>query len=154
MTGTTMLLGAGLLLMATGTAEARSAAPPDSMPLSQIIKNVEGRNVGVITDIEFDDGLWEVDVHQDTAETTLYLDPATGQAKRQERGRDVEDELPPRDGKPLSELIKSIEDQKAGVITDVEFDDGFWEVTVRKDGKKVKMDIDPKTGERREGARG
>jgi len=29
----------------------------------------------------------------------------------------------------------------------VEFDDGFWEVTVSKDGRKMKMDLDPRSGQ-------
>jgi hypothetical protein len=35
--------------------------------------------------------------------------------------------------------------------TEIEFDDGSWEVEVRKDGKKLKLDIDPKTGKSRAG---
>ena len=36
--------------------------------------------------------------------------------------------VPPKDGKPLSQIIKSVEAQKAGIISEVEFDDGFWEL--------------------------
>jgi uncharacterized membrane protein YkoI len=57
--------------------------------------------------------------------------------------------LPPDDARPLAEIIKSVEDQKLGTVTEVDYDDGFWEVEVRKDGTKTKLDIDPRTGERR-----
>jgi uncharacterized membrane protein YkoI len=57
--------------------------------------------------------------------------------------------LPPHDARPLAEIIKSVEDQKLGTVTEVDYDDGFWEVEVRKGGTKTKLDIDPRTGETR-----
>lgn len=117
-------------------------------PLSAIIKSVEDQKVGVITSVEFDDGFWEVDVHKDNASTEIYLDPQSG-AEQRRRPDGPDGELPPAAAKPLSVIIKALEDQKVGGITSVEFDDGFWEVKVRKDGTRTKFDIDPRTGERR-----
>jgi hypothetical protein len=45
--------------------------------------------------------------------------------------------------------VAALEAQKVGVITEVEFDDGFREVKLRRDGVKQKIDIVPQTGERR-----
>jgi hypothetical protein len=138
----------GLLLLATVAAQARDLPPTDSKPLSAIILSVEAQNLGVITEVEFDDGLWEVTVRKGRVSLQLYLDPRSGTERR--RRTDASDgPLPPRNAKPLSEIVRSLETQNLGVITDIEFDDGYWEVEFRKEGQKVKMDFHPRTGKPR-----
>jgi hypothetical protein len=144
-----MVLGGGMLLAALATARAGEVPPGGSQPLSEVIKSVEAQKSGVITEVDFDDGFWQVEIHKGGKEVTLYLDPKTGKTDRRVANTDVHEELPPGDGKPLSEIIKGVEDQKLGVITEVEFDNGFWEVEVRKDGKKSRLKVHPKTGEQR-----
>lgn len=147
MKGTLRLLASGLLLAACPTVLTAEAPPQDAKPLSEIIKAVEGQQMGVIFEIEFDDGLWEVEVYKGNKETTLYLDPKTGQERRRTQDDDRPDDLPPQNSKPLSEILKSVEGQSGAVVTDVEFDDGYWEVTVRKDGRKTELNLDPRTGQ-------
>lgn len=145
---TSFLSGLCLLLATISIAGAGDLPPPGSKPLSAILKSVEGQDLGVITSAEFDDGWWEVKVCKGPACHKLYIDPESGEEKRRrEAGSD--NELPPANAKPLSAIAQSIEDSKAGVITEVEFDDGFWEVELRNDGRKSKLDIDPRTGETR-----
>jgi len=147
MKGTLLMLASGLLVAAGATVLTAQATPQDAKPLSEIIKAVEGKQAGVIFEIELDDGMWEVEVYKNNQETKFYLDPKTGQEKRQTKSNDRPDELPPQNGKALSEIIKSIENETSGMVTDVEFDDGYWEVTIRKDGRKMKMDLDPRSGQ-------
>lgn len=51
-----------------------------------------------------------------------------------------------QDAKPLSEVIRSVEDQQLGPITGVDFERGRWEVEVFKDGRKTTLYLDPATG--------
>jgi uncharacterized membrane protein YkoI len=146
MKGTVRLLAAGLLL-AGATVVMAGMPPKDSKPLSEILKMVEGQKAGVIFEAEFDHGLWEVEVYKNNTEITFYLDPKSGKESRRSESNDRPSELPPQDGKPLSEIVKAVESETGGVVTDVEFDDGFWEVTVSKDGRKMKMDLDPRSGQ-------
>jgi len=141
-----MLFGAGLLLMTLAAAQAGGLPPRDAKPLSQIIRSVEDQQAGVITEAAFDDGFWEVEAHEGAKETTLYLDPTTGEVTRQQAAAEPHAALPPKGGKPLSEIVKSVEDRQAGAITGIAFEDGFWEVTIRAGAKKTQMDIDPKSG--------
>jgi len=46
----------------------------------------------------------------------------------------------------ISTIVESVEDRGVWIITEVAFDDGFWEVELRKDGRKIKLAIDPGTG--------
>lgn len=54
--------------------------PPNAKPLSIIIKAVEDRNMGTITEVEFDDGKWEIEVHQAGGkEKEIHVDAISGQ---------------------------------------------------------------------------
>jgi len=58
------------------------------------------------------------------------------------------DETPPANAKPLSEVIKALEDQGYRKITEVEFEDGVWEIEVHEtDGKEIKLKVNPVSGE-------
>jgi hypothetical protein len=48
------------------------------------------------------------------------------------------DEQPPSNAKPLSTVIKSLEDQGMKTITEVSFDDGKWKIEVHQAGGKEK----------------
>jgi hypothetical protein len=110
MNGTnTIKLGAALFLSAITAVQAGDAPPRESKPVSEIIKSVEGQNAGTITDVESDDGLWEVEVYKDGKASTLYLDPKTGQLNHRRDGTEVHEDRPPGDGKSLSEIAKFIE---------------------------------------------
>ena len=56
------------------------------------------------------------------------------------------EELPPANAKPLSAIIKSLEDTGAKQIEQVEFEHGVWEVEVHRDGREIKLHIDPVSG--------
>jgi len=54
------------------------------------------------------------------------------------------EEMPPANAKPLSTIIKSLEDQGYKNIEKVGFDDGVWEVEVHQaGGKEVEFHVDP-----------
>jgi len=141
-----ILLVVSLLLAPLSVAWA-GEVPPGSKPLSEILESVEEQKLGVITEAEFDDGLWEVKVCDAGACQKLYITPKSGEETH--RSKTDSDEMPPVSAMPLSTIIKSVEARGLGIITEVEFDDGFWEVELRKDGRKSELAIDPKSGETR-----
>ena len=57
------------------------------------------------------------------------------------------DELPPTSAKPLSEIIKTVEDKGYKTITDVQFDNGVWKIEVHQpDDNEVHINVDPANG--------
>ena len=54
---------------------------------------------------------------------------------------------PPADAKPLSEIVKSLEDAGFAPIVEVEFRAGRWHVEAFKDGQKRDLRVHPVTGE-------
>lgn len=142
----TMLSVVGLLASLAGVAQG-DVPPEGSKPLSAILKSIEAGPFGRISEIEFDDGLWEAKVCGADGCVKLYLDPRTGQEQR--RRKIGPQELPPEGSKPISGIVASLEARELGTITEVEFEEGSWEVKLRKDGRKVKLLIDPATGQQR-----
>jgi uncharacterized membrane protein YkoI len=58
------------------------------------------------------------------------------------------DETPPANAKPLSAIIKTVEDRHYGTITEVGFDDGKWEIEVHQAGGKEKeIHVDAVSGQ-------
>jgi hypothetical protein len=56
-------------------------------------------------------------------------------------------EIPPEGSLPLSEIVASIEMAGHTAITEVEFEDGVWEVDFMVGGEAYELEIDPMTGE-------
>ena len=58
------------------------------------------------------------------------------------------DESPPPNAKPLSEIVKALEDHGYKVITEIEFEDGKWEIEVHQvNGKELELHVDPISGQ-------
>jgi hypothetical protein len=139
------------LIALSVAAAARAELPPaGAQPVSAIVKAVEARGLGTITAVEFDDGLWEVRIRDGATGLVLYVDPMNGEEKRRRRSS-PDDERPPPNAKPLSEVLLSLERGRFGIIFEVEFDDGYWEVEARpaKGEPKKKVKIHPVSGEPR-----
>jgi hypothetical protein len=57
------------------------------------------------------------------------------------------DELPPANAKPLSEIVRGVEEKGYKLITEAEFDDGVWKIEVHQpDGKEIHIKVDPVSG--------
>jgi len=136
-----------LYFVGLGIALANDIPPTDGQPLSKILYALESREGAVITEVEFDDGKWEIKILRMGSFEELYINPKTGATEKRETLRSSIRKLPPDNAKPLSAIVQAVENRGIGAITEIEFDDGVWEVEFRRDGKKVEMDIDPITGE-------
>ena len=58
------------------------------------------------------------------------------------------DERPPAGAKPLSDIIRVLEEQGLGGITEIAFNDGVWKIEVHQpDGSEVDLRVDPINGQ-------
>lgn len=54
---------------------------------------------------------------------------------------------PPANARPLSEIIKGVEEAGYKTIVELEFEDGVYEIeTLDAQGKEVKLKVDPVSG--------
>jgi hypothetical protein len=77
----------GVVELVTGAAGwfSDEQPPAGAKPLSEIIKALEDQNIGVITEVELDGGVWKIEVHHpDGSESDLKVDPISGQIRSRE----------------------------------------------------------------------
>jgi uncharacterized membrane protein YkoI len=53
---------------------------------------------------------------------------------------------PPANGKPLAEIVETLEKQGYGPFSEISFDDGYWEIEVYKQNEPYELAVDPSTG--------
>lgn len=56
--------------------------PANALKLSEIISALEQQGFHPVTDVEFDDGVWEIDAYRGREKRELHVDPKTGQILR------------------------------------------------------------------------
>ena len=54
---------------------------------------------------------------------------------------------PPAAGKTAAQIAAAIEARKLGTISEIEFDDPVWGITVHGSGVRAKLYVDPASGE-------
>jgi hypothetical protein len=121
--------------------------PADARPASEVARAVSAMNVGEILELEFDDNHWEAKTHQDGRELELRLDRiALKETARSEKS--VSARVQPITGeKSLADLLAAAESKLPGPISEVEFENGRWEIDFWDNDKESKGWIDPKSGE-------
>ena len=135
-------LAAGLLLLGAGTLavitviRTMDLPPSDGQSLTAIVGSVEQKKLGAIRSVEYErewwqaSGWWEITACKESC-FKLYFDPKTGEETRRSSD-ELEDELPPANMQGPSVIAKHFEDRKLGFITEIEFENGAWQVKFRE----------------------
>ncbi len=79
-----ILLVSTLLATTLGfSAVANDDIPPTgSLKLSEVIQKLELEGFHPVVDVEFDDGVWEIDAYRGREKRELHVDPKTGKILR------------------------------------------------------------------------
>jgi hypothetical protein len=137
------------VLLAFAPSEAGDVPDKGAKPLAEIVKTLEDRKLGTVTEMEFDDGKWEGKVCKapDTC-LSLKMDALTGVETDRKTEKSKED-APPAESAALSGILQGMVTNGLGTPIDVEWEsEGYWEVEVLAEGKNKKktLKIDPVTG--------
>ena len=80
--------------------------------------------------------------------TFVFAVAALGATAIAARADWFKDEAPPANAKPLSAIIKTVEDHGYKVITEVDFESGKWEIEVHQPGgKELELHVDAISGQ-------
>lgn len=78
-----LILGSFLLTSASFLAMADDdRVPADALKLSEVIQQLEQQGFHPVVDVEFDDGVWEIDAYRGKEKRELHVDPRTGKILR------------------------------------------------------------------------
>lgn len=136
------------LALAASAAFAGGVPPSGSKPLSQILEAAEASHAGVVVSAEFDDGRWEVISCNEKGRSCreIHLDPKSAKVLRNRRESSF-DAPPPAGSLTAAQIASQFEEKQPGAISEIEFDDPVWEVTVGSGTSRAKFDVDPASGE-------
>ncbi|GLF94714.1 PepSY domain-containing protein [Streptomyces yaizuensis] len=162
-TAVAALLTGGAVTAVTAAADDKPSKISSSTAVSTALKEQSG----VVESVSLDDGAWEVEIADakgasgadgaDDADREVRVDAESGKVLGAERDdaddddrddRDDRDDVPVRDAKvDAKQAGAAAVDFRAGTVTDIEFDDGHWEVEIHaKDGAEHEVRVDAVTG--------
>jgi hypothetical protein len=124
------------------TKEAAAKLPADAMPLSSVLRAVEGAGYSPVVEVEFEKEQWEIKAYRDAQLVQLKVGLQTGE---------ILSNPAPKLERPLSEIVKSLEDQGFGPILDIEPDQvgsgvTAWNIEAIKDKSEVTVRVDSASG--------
>ncbi len=126
-----------------GPAKKAVILPASALPLSAVLKAVESANYSPIVEVEFEKDHWEVKAFSDGKLLQFKVDLFTGA---------ILPSPPPRLEKPLSAVVKSLEDQGYGPILEIERGSeggeagAAWEVAGYKGSSEVTLSVESASG--------
>lgn len=117
----------------------------EDKPVVEIVQQLEKQGYGPFSEVDFDDGNWEVEVYKDDKAYELTVDGRSGEILSEHRDDDAS--RPPRDAQPLSKILQALAKADYTRIHDVTFERRYWEVEAFRQGDKYELHVDPTTGE-------
>lgn len=119
--------------------------PADAKPIVEIVEQLEQQGYGPFSELDFDDGQWEVEVYRNDTAYELAVDEHTGKILSEHR--DDAEPRPPRDAQPLSQILRKITKSGYANIEDISFERRYWEIEALREDGKHELHVEPSTGE-------
>jgi hypothetical protein len=118
----------------------RISLAPKPLALSQLGRELERAGYEGVYEAEWTDGLWQFLAMGGGDLEVITLDPYTGQLLSRES-------LRPAPEMSFSTVINRIEKEGYTMISDVEFEDGVWEIEATKDGETAELVVEFVSGQ-------
>jgi uncharacterized membrane protein YkoI len=141
------LIGIGLLfgtLAALPLASADERPPAEGTPLLKVLEILDDKGYGPVTEISFDDGVWEAEAYKGDAAFEVSVDPSNGEIVSEHR--DDGDPKPPTGTLPLAKVIAALEKAGYADLNDISFERKSWEVEATRENQKRELRVDAKDG--------
>lgn len=117
----------------------------DAKRMVEIVEQLEKQGYGPFSEVDFDDGHWEVEVYKNEAVYELVVDRRSGTILAEHL--DDSSARPPREAQPLSQILRGLSKAGYADIHEVSFEHRYWEIEAfRKDGQH-ELHVQPSTGE-------
>jgi hypothetical protein len=139
------ILGMGSVLsLVTGLAVAGGLPPQDAKPLSEVLAAVETHGISAISDVSFDDGVWEIEGYRGQQPVELHVHPQSLAIISEHP--DEPHERPSAGGLSAAAVAKHLEQAGYGPILDLEWDHTQWDAEAMNQNGRRDLKISPQTG--------
>ena len=134
-----------ILLVAVVSSVALASPTKNStaLPLSEILGKLDAKYVAV-SEVSFDDGVWEIEAERDQQSVEVRIGPASG-AFLSERP-DGPHLAPPPDALPLTKVVRQLEETGYGLIREIDLKGAVWDVETSRNGSPRELTVDVRTG--------
>jgi len=140
------IIGKAIVLAAAigSVAIAAEILPAKALPLSTILETLEKGGLTGITDVDYDDGVWEVEGFRGTNAVEAHVDPLTGKVLY-EKPEHITSRLP-SNAKPASAIAKQLEAAGYAPIMEMDWEVNVWEIEAINAQGRRKLHVAPDTG--------
>ena len=140
------MLQTGVMLAAAMASVGLGANLPvnGAKPLSEVLVTLDKGGLRSVTEVSFDDGVWEVEGIRDGRPVELHIDPLT--CKIINERADEAHPVIPGEGKSLIEICKAVEDAGYSPVTEAEYEPTGWEIETLHNGAARQLVVDGRTG--------
>lgn len=139
------LLIAGITaILPAALAIAGEYPPTSAKSLSTVLTALEAAGLQDITEVDFDDGRWEIEAVRKGLAVQVLVDPRTAQIVHEERD-DHFGELP-KSLMKLSTVVKQLEDAGYQSITEIDLEGAGLEIDAVRAGTRYELRVDARTG--------
>ena len=125
-------------------ASADERPPADGTRLVDVLEILDDKGFGPVTEISFDDGVWEAEAYKGDTAFEVSVDPRNGEIISEHR--DDGDPQPPTDSMPLAKVIAALEKAGYANVNDISFERRSWEVEATRDDQKRELRVDAQDG--------
>lgn len=140
------MLQTGIVLAAAMASVGLGVDVPASgaKPLSEILGTLDKGGLRSVTEVSFDNGVWEVEGIRDGRPVELHIDPLTSQIIN-ERADEAHPAIP-GDGKSLIAICQAVEEAGYSPVTEAEYEPAGWEIETLHKGTPRQLVVDLRTG--------
>jgi len=117
----------------------------DDKPIVEIVEQLEQQGYGPFSELDCDEGRWEVEVYKNDTAYELLIDGRSGEIRSEHR--DDPEPRPPRDAQPLSQILHALLDAGYTQIHDVSLERRYWEIEAFRQRSQRELHVHPVTGE-------
>lgn len=141
----TMLIACLATLVPVATLLAGEFPPEAARPLSEVLTTLESLGLQDPTEVNFDDGRWEIEALRKGVAVEVFVDPQAANVVH-ERPDDHHAAMPAV-AKKLSAIVKQLEEAGDRAIAEIDLDGTTWEVDALRSGVRYELHVDARTGE-------
>ena len=110
------------------------STPACGTTLLEVLEILDDKGYGPVTELSFDDGVWEAETYKGDAAFEVSIDPGNGEIISEHR--DDGDPKPPTDAMPLAKVIAVLEKAGYADLNDISFERKSWEVEATRESQK------------------
>tara|TARA_R100001143_G_scaffold61130_1_gene61398 strand:+ start:356 stop:934 length:579 start_codon:yes stop_codon:yes gene_type:complete len=139
-----VLLLASLVSVVAGTVVGADVPQSQDSPLSQVLSKLEQQGLAPIVEVDFDDGVWEIETFRKNKPLEVHVNPQTLAILSEHP--DTHHRKPSINALTASQIARQIEQTGYQPILEMDYEHGQWKVEALHAGSERALTVEAATG--------